>query len=174
MSPSPRSRNQLSLPCQTGAWQGRLNWFRLLGLGLILQCLMDLLLFFGGYLVRYCHASGFCREYLNLRVRFAWAVGHNDSNGVRSRREQKADLANRPKVTESLGCQVGIIAPRGNDEGAWRWARRTPFEFQLHPRSVNIGNRAIDVAWATEHFDVVRSEERRVGKECRSRWSPYH
>ena len=23
-------------------------------------------------------------------------------------------------------------------------------------------------------FPVVRSEERRVGKECRSRWSPYH
>ena len=23
-------------------------------------------------------------------------------------------------------------------------------------------------------FDHVRSEERRVGKECRSRWSPYH
>ena len=25
-----------------------------------------------------------------------------------------------------------------------------------------------------ENFDPVRSEERRVGKECRSRWSPYH
>ena len=24
------------------------------------------------------------------------------------------------------------------------------------------------------HADVFRSEERRVGKECRSRWSPYH
>ena len=23
-------------------------------------------------------------------------------------------------------------------------------------------------------IDVARSEERRVGKECRSRWSPYH
>ena len=23
-------------------------------------------------------------------------------------------------------------------------------------------------------FDDLRSEERRVGKECRSRWSPYH
>ena len=23
-------------------------------------------------------------------------------------------------------------------------------------------------------FSVKRSEERRVGKECRSRWSPYH
>ena len=22
--------------------------------------------------------------------------------------------------------------------------------------------------------DMIRSEERRVGKECRSRWSPYH
>src|SRR3712207_7111545 len=25
-----------------------------------------------------------------------------------------------------------------------------------------------------KHREVVRSEERRVGKECRSRWSPYH
>ena len=25
-----------------------------------------------------------------------------------------------------------------------------------------------------EHDESVRSEERRVGKECRSRWSPYH
>ena len=23
-------------------------------------------------------------------------------------------------------------------------------------------------------FGLIRSEERRVGKECRSRWSPYH
>src|SRR2546426_7336750 len=35
-------------------------------------------------------------------------------------------------------------------------------------------------AWAAEYdeaeerFRQVRSEERRVGKECRSRWSPYH
>ena len=25
-----------------------------------------------------------------------------------------------------------------------------------------------------DSFDGSRSEERRVGKECRSRWSPYH
>ena len=25
-----------------------------------------------------------------------------------------------------------------------------------------------------EYRDKMRSEERRVGKECRSRWSPYH
>ena len=27
---------------------------------------------------------------------------------------------------------------------------------------------------ATNMEDTTRSEERRVGKECRSRWSPYH
>ena len=27
---------------------------------------------------------------------------------------------------------------------------------------------------ATQMPTVTRSEERRVGKECRSRWSPYH
>ena len=25
-----------------------------------------------------------------------------------------------------------------------------------------------------ENYNWLRSEERRVGKECRSRWSPYH
>src|SRR5256885_4031146 len=29
-------------------------------------------------------------------------------------------------------------------------------------------------AISAEDFDTKRSEERRVGKECRSRWSPYH
>ena len=28
-----------------------------------------------------------------------------------------------------------------------------------------------DSSWTIRHM---RSEERRVGKECRSRWSPYH
>ena len=31
------------------------------------------------------------------------------------------------------------------------------------------------VRYAVEHgVNYFRSEERRVGKECRSRWSPYH
>ena len=34
---------------------------------------------------------------------------------------------------------------------------------------------ALDLAEEkTEYTKVIRSEERRVGKECRSRWSPYH
>ena len=29
------------------------------------------------------------------------------------------------------------------------------------------------IAWDADYY-FLRSEERRVGKECRSRWSPYH
>ena len=36
-----------------------------------------------------------------------------------------------------------------------------------------------DLTWLVSALDIMkgdpdRSEERRVGKECRSRWSPYH
>jgi len=30
------------------------------------------------------------------------------------------------------------------------------------------------VEYFVSYYDYYRSEERRVGKECRSRWSPYH
>ena len=34
--------------------------------------------------------------------------------------------------------------------------------------------RTAQAKFATYTQEQVRSEERRVGKECRSRWSPYH
>src|SRR5256885_10570084 len=34
--------------------------------------------------------------------------------------------------------------------------------------------RAVVATPIPDSFTYVRSEERRVGKECRSRWSPYH
>ena len=34
--------------------------------------------------------------------------------------------------------------------------------------------RSVDISIAEQYYANHRSEERRVGKECRSRWSPYH
>src|SRR2546422_9805519 len=48
---------------------------------------------------------------------------------------------------------VFVLAPLINGRGHWRGAQ-------------NFQN--------TAYNSPVRSEERRVGKECRSRWSPYH
>src|ERR1044072_4151512 len=40
-------------------------------------------------------------------------------------------------------------------------------------RAIDIGSGTGDMVFALSH-EGLRSEERRVGKECRSRWSPYH
>ena len=42
-------------------------------------------------------------------------------------------------------------------------------DFVLHKENTDANEKQLDTFFA-EH----RSEERRVGKECRSRWSPYH
>src|SRR2546425_13301500 len=46
-----------------------------------------------------------------------------------------------------------------------------PEDFLLHRGHTSIGGNVFQVVL---HFNLERSEERRVGKECRSRWSPYH
>src|SRR6266511_3096886 len=51
-----------------------------------------------------------------------------------------------------------IAAERGRNEGACPASSEKPWAYeQMRVR-----------------LDSPRSEERRVGKECRSRWSPYH
>src|SRR5258708_33159460 len=40
--------------------------------------------------------------------------------------------------------------------------------------TVDATDRPAMAGWLTAFDDAHRSEERRVGKECRSRWSPYH
>src|SRR5689334_24315255 len=42
-----------------------------------------------------------------------------------------------------------------------------------HPRGTGPESAGVTDG-ARLHGEVLRSEERRVGKECRSRWSPYH
>ena len=62
-----------------------------------------------------------------------------------------------------------------------------PLRMQVDPRLMGqaVTNVVNNVAWhagegvsilvrVTESDETTRSEERRVGKECRSRWSPYH
>ena len=44
----------------------------------------------------------------------------------------------------------------------------------LTQRSTRDAAAALEQALEALDRDETRSEERRVGKECRSRWSPYH
>ena len=84
-------------------------------------------------------------------------------------------------MSTSLGKHVTLTKPNdfGNlleDEGiifttldkAVNWARKS----SIWPLGFGLACCAIEMmSMAAARF---RSEERRVGKECRSRWSPYH
>ena len=59
-----------------------------------------------------------------------------------------------------------------------------PWSLILHPTSLKnsirlviacfqVSKEFISISLTSDNF-AIRSEERRVGKECRSRWSPYH
>ena len=56
------------------------------------------------------------------------------------------------------------IQPKFEDLGAY-----TPDDISNWPHAIFSFN-----DWACTDMQMARSEERRVGKECRSRWSPYH
>src|SRR5690348_5823917 len=80
------------------------------------------------------------------------------------------------RVLDSLGVElskvrtaVEFIIGRGD-------STTSPSEITLSPRTRKVIELAIDEARKLGHSHVgtERSEERRVGKECRSRGSPYH
>ena len=63
-------------------------------------------------------------------------------------------------------------AVRENHSRAGRWFRIRTVEGSFGAAQLNTDGTS-GMVWKVGS-DVSRSEERRVGKECRSRWSPYH
>src|ERR1039458_1778246 len=50
------------------------------------------------------------------------------------------------------------------------------FDYELQMAQMNYSQAGVETLFMTTNplYARLRSEERRVGKECRSRWSPYH
>src|SRR5258707_12692274 len=55
-------------------------------------------------------------------------------------------------------------APSSNNEQPWAYLVATRDDKESFEKALSV----------LVEFNANRSEERRVGKECRSRWSPYH
>ena len=85
------------------------------------------------------------------------------------------DSRGRPTVEAEVhltGGAIGrAIAPAGASTGSGE-------AIELRDGGTRLGGRDVQGAVAAINGEIaaalVRSEERRVGKECRSRWSPYH
>src|SRR2546430_8749579 len=71
-------------------------------------------------------------------------------------------------VTGVQTCALPISACHSEQEdtGHHRYYRGKANGGEWHPPATR--------DWSKDPADQQRSEERRVGKECRSRWSPYH
>src|ERR1043165_5959503 len=77
-----------------------------------------------------------------------------------------ARLLTDPVLKEMLGAGWGTVTYRQNTElmiEAWHWNPRGTWS-----------NAAKQEGYFTGSAEPTRSEERRVGKECRSRWAPDH
>ena len=78
-------------------------------------------------------------------------------------------------VLYTIATYNGLVKSRNKCRGAW-----AQIDVQLKRRADMIPNIVETVKGYAKHEKetlegaIRRSEERRVGKECRSRWSPYH
>ena|SRR2546422_11004929 len=71
------------------------------------------------------------------------------------------------------GGSSGPALEAGNPDASLliKAVRYTDPELQMPPKNKKLSD---DQIASLEAWVKMRSEERRVGKECRSRWSPYH
>ena|SRR2546422_594309 len=68
-----------------------------------------------------------------------------------------------------------------SENSAWVYSQMQPLYVKANQpdKAIEIGDKLIaidpeDLDTSLTSLKASRSEERRVGKECRSRWSPYH
>ena len=80
--------------------------------------------------------------------------------------------------SDCVGSAVWTLEPSGDRATRRQKSKPTPFEKRefWNPAGLNIEAwNQVSMRLREERQRVLlRSEERRVGKECRSRWSPYH
>src|SRR3712207_7649796 len=74
-------------------------------------------------------------------------------------------------VTGVQTCALPIFISSGVSIRAITWNVFSP---SSEPRARTVRRARGFIPSASPSIVYVRSEERRVGKECRSRWSPYH
>src|SRR2546422_1929083 len=119
----------------------------------------------------YCISDAYCSDLILIAFFFFQA-----EDGIRDgSRDWSSDVCSSDLAKACGLAPIDTVHLAVKDEAGFREdaARGLHLGFEgklcIHPRQVEIAN-----AVFTPGPAQIRSEERRVGKECRSRWSPYH
>ena len=99
---------------------------------------------------------------------------HNEADQKSRRKTVRAGAANTTSTPEAAASPAGIAtapapfaAATGLSRGEATLALCSRLSAEGSTTPIFHGSNPVGDA-------LIRSEERRVGKECRSRWSPYH
>src|SRR3712207_9133401 len=96
-------------------------------------------------------------------MRIATSSQHGGSTMAKAERDEEREERIRMEI---------VVDAYGPEEQAMGWYYYLEDQLQFPFRARCIAERASSPLQIGD--EVERSEERRVGKECRSRWSPYH
>ena len=107
-----------------------------------------------------------------LSVAHKHEIIHRDTYGERRPRGGRGN-GRRPGGSRNGGYRGGNRSEHGDHNGNRGGYRGSRNGAPRGPRPSGVPERTYAPRDA-ENAAPVRSEERRVGKECRSRWSPYH
>ena len=100
-----------------------------------------------------------------------WVTTTVSSTPCCKRRADPPHRAWSPAWLRLLARLAGALLLAGVLAGLSLQARADALTAEIGPMQLDRSDDGLLLS-ATLHFE--RSEERRVGKECRSRWSPYH
>src|SRR2546430_14656400 len=119
-----------------------------------------------------------CRMMRAPLATLPWPASHKAMHGG------SAGCASRLRRAVRVGRHVLCHILGANDEGRPKSMTELADTFDAaFSKAVDLGNPIADKGKDADLWDIAdgllagaiqRSEERRVGKECRSRWSPYH
>src|SRR3712207_9048642 len=106
----------------------------------------------------------------NWQQRTELLLGKDKMNRIRAAHVLVVGLGGVGAYAAEMLCRAGVGRMTLVDADT---VQPTNMNRQLPAMHSTLGRPKAEVL-AERYKDINRSEERRVGKECRSRWSPYH
>ena len=123
----------------------------------------------GGLLLTGCSSKESTQESSSPSSQLASSTSSAISTSAESSKTSESSTSSSQEVEKKMNISELVDGNFASIQGTWQNDKGEQLVFNengLVSAEYEFGGASLT--------DVLRSEERRVGKECRSRWSPYH